>query len=144
MLSTVRENEILLPERDASGRLMNRRTCPKPPEGFEWQAMLKLDKPRKRMQQPPDLTDLAARPPPEHIPTTQSVDAQQALSTARQLPHPRYTNVAEPSDKRKVEVLRVKKSDIACNKNANIVKKRPASSSREEPLSKKKIVQAAT
>ena len=62
----------------------------------------------------------------------------------RRLRHPRYTNVAEPSDKRKVEVIRVKKSDITCNKNANIVKKRPASSSREEPLTKKQCASGNT
>ena len=89
------------------------------------------------MQNPPDITELAAGQPPEHKPTTQPADAQHALSSARQLPHPRYTNVAEPSDNRKVEVLRVKKSDIPSIKNANIVKKRPSSSSREEPLMKK-------
>ena len=136
VLSRVGENEIFIPERDDSGRLMNRRPCPKPPEGFEWQAEIKLDRPQKRFQQPPDITDLAARPLPEHKPTAEPADTQQAFASARQLPHPRYTNVAEPSDKHKVEVLRVKKSDIACNINASIVKKRPSSSWTEEPLTK--------
>ena len=106
--------------------------------------MLKHDKPQKRMQPPPDITDLAARPPSEHKPTTQLAEVQQAHSSARQLPHPRYTNVAEPSDKRKVEVIRVKKSDITCNKNANIVKKRPASSSKQEPLTKNQCASGNT
>ena len=70
VLSKARENEILFPQRDDSGRLMNRRPCPKPPEGFEWQAVLKLDKPHKRMQNPPDITELAAGQPPEQKPIT--------------------------------------------------------------------------
>ena len=68
VLSTVRDNEFTLPEGDASGRLMDRRPCPNPPEGFEWQATLEVANPRKRMQHPPDITDLGARPPPEPEP----------------------------------------------------------------------------
>ena len=43
---------------------------PKAPEGFEWQAVLKLDKPHTRMQNPPDSTELAAGQPPEQKPIT--------------------------------------------------------------------------
>ena len=129
VLSTVRDNEFMFPERDASGRLMNRRRCPNPPERFEWQATLEVANPRKRMQHPPDITDLAARPPPEHNSITQPPAVQPTVSSVKGLLHPRYTNVAEPSDEDKVKVLRVKKSEL--------VRKRPSSSSKEEPFPKK-------
>ena len=129
VLSIVQENEFFLPERDASGRLMNRRACPPPPEGFEWQAVIRHHKPPKRFQNPPDTTDLAARPLPTQNSTIQPPAVQPTVSSVKGLPNPRYTNVAEPTDEDKVKVLRVKKSEL--------VRKRPSSSWKEEPFPKK-------
>ena len=124
VLSNVRANENWFPERDASGRLMNRRQCPQAPEGFEWQATLHLDKPQKRMQHPPDFADLGAQTPQVSDPDTKPTVSQEALYSMRNLPNPRYTNVAETSDKRKVEVVRMRKSDLADKKKQTSLEKK--------------------
>ena len=120
-------------DENAEGRLTQRRECPKPPEGFEWQAKLDTAKPRKRMQQPPDITDITARHSPEKQADAPPVNSEGGTSSSKKMPNPRYANVVETVDKHTVDVKRMKKSDISNIKKGDTVKKRPASSLTEEP-----------